>query len=254
MSTIKRLKILLGALILSAGPSLMADEGPLRIVTEELPPYNMTRQGQITGFSTEVIQAVLSRIGMQGHFQSMPWARAYDIALSNENVLIYSIARIPEREQRFKWVGVIAPSRWGLFSLKSRNLSFTQLNDAQRYQIATVNGDVGQQYLQSKGFEMGRNLQSSNTHEQNYLKLRSGRVDLWIANEVMARYLVRQGGEDPAKVIESVYPVKELDLGEGLYMAFGVKTADVLVKRFQDGLAAIHADGTYAALVKKWLQ
>ena len=44
----------LGCLSLNAAA---ADE--LRIVTEELPPYNMTQNGQITGLSTEVVRAVL---------------------------------------------------------------------------------------------------------------------------------------------------------------------------------------------------
>lgn len=85
----------------------------IRIVTEELPPYNMTQDGQITGMSTEVVQAVLKEVGMSAPIQSMPWARAYDIALNSENTLIYSITRTRQRENLFKWVGDIAPVHWG---------------------------------------------------------------------------------------------------------------------------------------------
>lgn len=63
------------------------------IVTEELPPYNFTDQGTLTGLSTEVVQAVLHQLDLNARFQVMPWARAYELAQSAPNVLIYSITR-----------------------------------------------------------------------------------------------------------------------------------------------------------------
>lgn len=37
---------------------------PLRVVTEELAPYNMTVGGKVTGLSTEVVEAVLKGMDM----------------------------------------------------------------------------------------------------------------------------------------------------------------------------------------------
>ena len=128
----------------------------------------------------------------------MPWARAYDIAMNTENVLIYSITRTAGRERLFKWVGVVAPSDWYLFSLRERPIALSQLEDAKKYQTATVNEDAGEQYLVAKGFAIGVNLQSSNKYELNYEKLRRGRVGLWVANDLVAHYLARQVGDDPA--------------------------------------------------------
>ena len=59
------------------------------------------------------------------------------------DVLIYSIGRTAQREKLFKWVGVIAPTQYYLFSLPQRNLKLQRLEDAKEYQIATVNEDVG---------------------------------------------------------------------------------------------------------------
>jgi polar amino acid transport system substrate-binding protein len=232
---------------------LHAAEAPLRVVTEELPPYNMTIDGRLTGFSTEVVEAVLVQTGLKASFHSMPWARAYETALSDSNVLIYSIARLSMRESLFKWVGVIAPADWGLFSAKNRTIALRTLEDARAYQIATVNGEAGEQYLQARGFSVGLNLQPSNTYEQNYQKLKHGRVDLWIANTVMAKYLARQAGEDPAEVIKQAYPLTDFARNEGLYMAFSVHTSDTLVERFRLGLEQIKQNGVYEALEKKWL-
>jgi polar amino acid transport system substrate-binding protein len=243
--------LLLALLACCASPVMAGDE--IRIVTEELPPFNMTQDGRLTGMSTEVVQAVLKEVGMQASIQSMPWARAYDIALNSENVLIYSILRTPQRDKLFKWVGVIAPTHWYLYSKPDRNIRLASLDDARKYQIATVKEDAGEQYLVSKGFVVGKNLQSNNKYEYNYEKFKAGRVDLWITIEVNARYLMRQAGDDPNKTAVRALSLPDLGSNDGLNMAFGPKTPDALVERFRKGLETIRRNGTYDAIVKKWL-
>lgn len=242
------------ALLAQAGlPALAASE--LRIVTEELPPYNMTQGGLVTGMSTEVVQAVLKDVGIPAPaIQSMPWARAYDIALNSENVLIYSITRTPQREKLFKWVGVIAPTQWYLFARSGRNLpALKSVEEARKHQIATVNEDVGEQYLVAKGFVIGRNLQSSNKYEFNYEKLKLGRVDYWIANELNATWLSRQAGDDPEQMLVRALPLPDLMQDEGLNMAFSLKTPDAVVERFRRSLETLRRNGTYDAIKRKWL-
>lgn len=234
-------------------PSAHAAEERLQIVTEEYPPYNMTQNGKLTGLSTEVVQAVLKEVDLLGDIHVLPWARAYDTALNSENVLIYSIVRSPQREQLFKWVGVIAPTRWYLISLADRDIQLKDLDEARRYQIATVNNEAGEQFLIAKGFAVGRNLQSGNKYAFNYEKLKMGRVDLWLCTDLNAYYLVRQAGDDPARMLSRALPLPELDSELGLSMAFGPKTPDALVERFRKGLEAIKKNGVYDGIQKKWL-
>ncbi|WP_394791329.1 substrate-binding periplasmic protein [Rhodoferax sp.] len=229
-------------------------EEPIRILTEEYPPFNYTDKGKITGLGTEVVQAVLKEINLDAPFQSLPWARAYETAQSTENVLLYSLNRSKEREKLFKWVGQITPTDFYLFSLKSRNLHINSLEDAksQNLQIGTVNQDIGEQFLASQGFAVGRNLQSSAKYELNYEKLKLGRVDLWVMNELGAYYMSRQAGDDPAVVLQKALRIPELS-GGGNHMAFGLKTSDAVVERFRKGLETIKKNGVYDALQRKWL-
>ncbi len=202
--------------------------------------------------STEIVQAVLAEAGVEATFQSMPWARAYDIALNSENVLIYSIARTPQRESLFKWVGTLASTQWHLFSLSGKDYRLRSLDDARPLQIATVKDDAGEQYLLSQGFAVGQNLQSSNKYEHNYQKLKEGRVDLWISDETNAQYLVRHTGGDPQERAVSQLVLGALDGQDGLGMAFSRRTPDALVGRLRQALARIQADGRYDAIVNKW--
>ena len=250
---LRRLSVALALLVAAANAS-SASAHALTVVTEELPPYNMTVNGTLTGMGTEVVQAVLAEAGEQARIQSMPWARAYDIALNSENVLIYSIARTPQREALFKWVGVIAPTRWFLFSLPGTHFDLKNLDDARRYQIATVKEDVGEQYLIGNGFVIGQNLQSSNRYEHNYEKLKAGRVDLWISNELNAHYLVRQASGNPNDFAVPQLSLDDLGGANGLCMAFSHNTPDEVVERFRKALARVRADGRYDAIAAKWLK
>jgi polar amino acid transport system substrate-binding protein len=242
--------ILLGVAMNQAG----ADEAAIRVVTEELPPYNMSENGSVTGLSTEIVQTVMKGVGASAKIEVLPWARAYDLALHTENLLIYSIARTAEREHLFKWVGAIAPTRWYIFSLSDRPIQLTSLDDARRYHIATVKQDVGEQYLIAHGFEVGKELQSSSMYENNYRKLKVDHVELWISNELNAINLMRKNGDDPDTTMVRSLPLPELSSEDGLYMAFSQGTPDETVNRFRAELERIRKNGTYAAILDKWLK
>ena len=228
-----------------------AADGPVRIVTEEFPPYNYTEGGKITGLGTEVVEAVLQQLGLHGQFQSLPWARAYETASNIPDVLIYSMVRTPEREKRFKWVGVIAPSEYYLFSLADKALSLSSLEKARGLQIGTVNQSVGEQFLLSKGFVKGKNLQASAKNELNYEKLRLGRIDLWIMNQLTAYHLVRQSGQNPEKALHKALAMPELS-SQSYYMAFGAQTSHVTVEHFRKALESLQRNGSFDRLQRKW--
>ncbi len=183
----------------------------------------------------------------------MPWARAYDLALHSDNVLIYSLARIPQREALFQWVGPIAPTRWSMYALASKPIKLASLDEAKAYQNGVVKQDVGELYLLSHGFTTGVNLQSSNRRELNYEKLKSGHIDLWIANELNALWLARQAGDDPARTLVRVLTLPDLGGEAGLFIAFSLKTPAATVERAREALKRIHDDGTYAAIARKWM-
>lgn len=242
-------------LLAASGISVASDSvtAPIRVVTEELPPYNMAENGVVTGLSTEIVQAVMAGLGLNPKIEVLPWARAYDLAQHSDNVLIYPMARTQEREHLFKWVGAIAPTTWFLFSLSERPVWLNSLDDARQYHIATVNQDVGEQYLMAHGFQVGKELQSSSMYENNYRKLKVDHVELWISNELNAIHLMRKNGDDPETRMVRSLPLPELSSEEGLYMAFSRGTPDSTVERFRAELDRIKRDGTYQAIVKKWL-
>lgn len=91
---------LMGAAAVQAGPHLT-------VYTEDNPPYSFQEGGVIKGSATTVVKAVLDHAKIDYSIELVPWARAYNAASTEANVMIYSIARVPPRETSFKWIGPV---------------------------------------------------------------------------------------------------------------------------------------------------
>jgi polar amino acid transport system substrate-binding protein len=224
----------------------------IEIVTEELPPYHFTEAGKITGLSTEIVQAVLDRLGVKGHFSVQPFSRAMYTAQHGRNVLIYSIVRTAAREHRFKWVGEVAHGQNFFYCLAGRDIKLGSLENAKRYRVGTEIGDFREDFLLQNGFVAGRNLESATNNWMNYAKLKSGRVDLWVTDKFAMAYTVRAAGGDPASAVRQVLAIDDPSVSLSADMAFGLPSDDTVVDAFREALANIKADGTYAAIIRKW--
>lgn len=233
--------------------SLCARAEVIQITTENLPPYSYQEQGVLKGLSTEVVQAVMAELHMDYEIRLYPWARALMLAQTQENTLIYSIGRNASREQQFKWVGVVAPVDFYLFSTNTAAInSIQQLDDAKAYKIGTVINDVREQYLLQNGFEKNINIFPTSSYETNFRKLQVGRIDLWAMSEISAYHIVRQAGLKPADTLHKSYHFTEFST-EGYYMAFGLKTPDEIVERFRQALQRVKDSGLYQQILNKYL-
>jgi polar amino acid transport system substrate-binding protein len=246
--------VLSSILSLSIFQALAAMPG-LRIITEEYPPYNYTQGGEFTGLSTEVVRAVLEELDIDAEFEVNEWEMSYRIALSEPNVLIFSIGRNEERENLFKWVGEITPSeRIFLFALKSRvernQIEISDLDSAKDYRIGTTKNDFREQYLVGRGFKVGDQLVRGELVHNNMRNLFWGKVDLVALPELAGFTLARRLGYDPSD-LTTVLELSEIPPGAN-YMAFSKDTPDELVEQFKAALAKIKDDGVYDDIVVKY--
>ena len=100
----KKLKVIL-VFLLSFIDSANSEE--IKVVTEHFPPYQIAEEGKpVRGVNVEFIKALLNEVNVDTDINVYPWARAYSMALTYPNVLIFSISRVPEREHLFHWIGI----------------------------------------------------------------------------------------------------------------------------------------------------
>lgn len=221
----------------------------ISIVTEEWKPFNYTERDTLKGMATEVVTSVLKEAGIKYQIDVYPWLRAYNMALENDNVLIYSIGRTEHREKQFKWIGPIAPSSvTGFIKLKSRNdILIENIEDAKKYLIGVTRGSATYKYLIKQGFEINKNIYIINRASQNIKMLLSGRVDI-IAGTEWTYVLTAKDLGLSFDDMQIIYKYREIPM----YMAFNKKTSDELVDRVRRAYEKVKSTGLLEALEKKY--
>ncbi|WP_125784007.1 substrate-binding periplasmic protein [Pseudoalteromonas rubra] len=145
------------------------------VVTELSPPNQTWLNDQVAGISTELVKAILDTAALEGEFYMYPWARALDTAKDKPNTLIYSMAKTPQREALFHWIGPVALFHLGFVTNQSpRKIQIETLEDAKQYRLAVQREDVAAQVLHKLGFEF---IETADI-QHSYRLLAANKVDL----------------------------------------------------------------------------
>jgi polar amino acid transport system substrate-binding protein len=221
----------------------VAGAGPLRAVTEET-AYSYLHEGKVVGPATAVVEATLQRAGLDDYQIGLyPWARAYDTALQEPNVLVYLIARTSEREALFRWVGEIMRVEYHFYKLHARgDIQVPDLEAAKAYRIGVLREDVRHQYLQANGFTK---IVVTANNSDNFKRLINGQVDLVPMPEDDMLALCNEAGIAP-DMVEKVFTP---NTATRLYMAFSRGTDDGTVLRTQAAFEQLQAEGAVGRIM-----
>lgn len=241
----KRLCQVILVLVMVSFTSTFVSAADFKIMTEEYPPFNYTDNGKLTGVSSEIVLEIAKRIGHSTDVSVEPWARAYALIQKKDGLVLFSMTRTEKRENLFKWAGPIAPNKWVLFAKKGSGITINSLDDAKKVgKIGTYKDDATEAFLKDSGFT---NVDSVLKDDQNVPKLAAGRIDLWIVGELQGIYKAKK--QNKSDSLEKVFDVKDTQL----YIAFSKTTSDEEVAKWQKALDEMKADGTYDAMMSKYM-
>lgn len=248
MCGVKKLlqRIAITAIALTGNAKLaLAEPQELLVVTEFSPPYQTLNDNQISGFATDVVQDILEKSGLKYQIELYPWARAYNFASTRSDVLIYAIAKTPERLAHFHWVAPIYEFKPHLVGLKgSDNINITSLEDAKNYSIAVQRLDFAHKYLESQGFKEGVNLILTNSIVDSWHLLKNGKVDLIVDDLV---YEIQPDG----KLLRNneykrFFPLK--DLHQTTFLAANINMPAEIIERLRNAAFNIYGAKTPISL------
>jgi len=228
--------------LFSAQPLFSAE---LTILTENLPPLNYVKDGELVGPSIEIVKEIQRRVGSRDKIKVYPWARAYKMALKDENVVLFGTTHTKARENKFKWVGPLATKRDILVAKKGSGIEINNLDDAKKVsRIGTLRDDTRELLLKRHGFT---NLEPVSDEQLNAQKLVLGRIDLWAYKIPGLRTVCELAGVDHNELIE-VYHLREIDVS----IAFSKKTSDSIVQKWKKAFDEMLADGTIMQIRRRW--
>jgi len=224
---------------------VFAVTAPVRLVTEAWPPMSFEQDGVPTGFGVELVNMLQVSLGQQQSIEVLPWARAYSIASTTSNVLLFATSISDERESHFDFIGPIATSKITLYARANDTISINQLSDVNAAGIVGVYREsVGAQLLQQQGVNA---LLVASFPQQSAKQLLFSRVRLWCQADLAVKHILEEVGAKES-AIKPVYTLAEIRL----YLAFSKGTPAETVQRWQAELEKRKESGEFARLYQKW--
>lgn len=226
--------------------SVQSRAAGIDVVTEDS-MYAYPRDGKVVGPGTRIVEETLRGAALTEYRLALyPWARAYEKALHEPNVLIYPLTRTAIREDLFKWVGEIDRVAIKFYKLRGRTgITLNSLEDGKRYTVGVVRNDTKQTFLEHKGFT--RLVVSADNHD-NFQKLLNEQVQLLPMSENSAR-LASKDAQVDFSLLEEIFSIEEQPAR--IYMAFSRETPDEIVDKARRSFEQLEASGAVARMMSE---
>lgn len=219
----------------------------LQFITEEYKPLNYTEDGNLKGLGPDLLKELCSDLGIEYTSEVLPWEQAYDKALSNDHVVLYSTILNEERKNLFKWAGPYASLDWSFYADSHNPIEIASLEDARNVEKVGVLADYSiTQYLISENFN---NLVYCEDNQDAFNKLISGEITLFPSDRITAEAALNSLGKTVYDVTNKLAFRTDL-----VYFAFNKAIPDEVVEDFQKSINKAKANGTLKQLYQKYMQ
>lgn len=244
-------RILLVLLILLLGISSISiaqnSTMEITIITEEWPPYNYLKDGELRGFSTEIVQTIIEQLDLDYEIELLPGARGEKLLAENSDIMSFSLFRTASRENLYKWIGPIAEESVYFYKKAGSDINIQSMEDAKNVpKIACPHKGLIYDTLLDLGFT---NLDVASNPTSRVLKVAAGRVDLGIDFAALGiRYFLNEADLS----IDTIELTKVILIDLPLYIACSKNIPDEVIQQWQDALDDIKATGLYDEIYQKY--
>lgn len=216
---------------------------------ENYPPYEYTKDHQLTGFHIELVQHVAKEIPVKAVFKNVPWKRALSMIEDGTADAITFITKTKERERftLFLEENKLSSSYSGFIALTGHHLS--KRYDGTLASVEDLNIGVQLGFKYGNAFDNATNITKVelSSAEKLYSTLYAKRIDLAIIS--MNEFLEHQK-LGKAKGIEFLKPAFSEFTN---YLAFTkAKNTEEIAHRFAKGFKNFRQTKTYRKLVEKY--
>jgi polar amino acid transport system substrate-binding protein len=234
-----------------------AEEKKLTIITDHWPPYEFTvgvaGNEHITGFSTEVILAVLTKmnVGINDRIKQYPWIRADKMVRKGSADLLYTGVNNEDREKETYYAyEPLIDSAWSFFIRKEDEgkIKYDSLDDLKGQKIGVVRG-----YAYPLSFweyvKKEHSFEEVTTDEQNVKKLIAKRFNIIIMDYINGLNLLKNL-ELSGEIVALPKPLQKVSL----YAIFSRITIEKdFVEQFSEELKEFKKTEEYRSIYEKYI-
>ncbi|HWQ64481.1 MAG TPA: transporter substrate-binding domain-containing protein, partial [Methanospirillum sp.] len=180
-------------------PGIIAQSLPsdLLILTEEYPPFNYMENGDLKGISVDILESAFNHMDLEiprETFRIVPWVEGYNTTLTRNNTLLFTTARIPQREDQFLWAGPIISDTKVLWGIAQNDSPLVQ--DIHSYRIVAIQDDSGIGMAENAGTTPDQ-ITKVSSPEQAIRMVENGTADVWSYGEMSGQTMINRYADDP---------------------------------------------------------
>ncbi len=148
---LKRYFFLLATFYCDVGWAQMSEDFWI-LTNPEAPFVQIDDKRQLSGYAVDVVNGVLAHANIHQQILTAPWPRVEKEAREKANVLVFALARTPEREAHYHWITPITANVLSVFVNGSSPLASSAPNDLTAFRrVAVLENDVRHHILQRAG-------------------------------------------------------------------------------------------------------
>lgn len=128
----------------------VAQEKDFWILTNPEPPFVVQDdKRQLSGYIVDLVQGILQQAEVEQDILAAPWERVEREARTKANVLVFALARTPERESHYHWLTPITANIFAVYTKQTNTLSIDSIADLNQFKrISVLRGDVRHKIMQ----------------------------------------------------------------------------------------------------------
>ncbi|MDO5517055.1 MAG: amino acid ABC transporter substrate-binding protein [Clostridium sp.] len=232
----------------SAESTLDKDELVIGLDDTFVPMGFKDESGDLEGFDVELAKAVGEKLNKKIKFQAIDWSMK-ETELSGGNIDLiwngYSINE--ERKSKVDFSKPYLNNTQIIVTLSGSDINSKA--DLKGKKVGAQNQSTAVDAVEAEKDVMdtfdGGKLVTFEDNNQALMDLEAGRLDAIVVDEILARYYIKQRGEDKYKILTE-------NFGDEQY-GVGMRKGDTeFVEAFNKALDEVIADGTAGQISKKW--
>lgn len=235
------------SLILGLALALPASAQTLTVAADPWPPF-INPDDDRGGVAIEIIREALSRSDYEIELEIVPWARAEAGVRAGDYDILPGTWYTEERAKELKYSEPYVTNELKFIQQDGEDFKYDGLTSLEGKTVAVV---------RDYGYDDAFNEADFFTREPapdmmtNIRKLADGRVDLTIADELVARYTIN---EEAPKLLDKIDFVDPPFSSKELHMTVGRAHPEheTIVSAFNDGLEAMKSDGSYDQILEEY--
>lgn len=203
-------------------------------------------KGQLIGFDIDLANEVSKRLGITIEFQPIDWSmKETELNAGNIDFIWNGYTITAERQEKVAFSKPYLENSQIIVVLANSDVETKADLTGKNVAVQAESSALDAINAEPDFVKSVNELVEFSTNNEAFMDLEAGRSNALVVDEVLARFYMRQNGQDKFKVLEE-------DFGDEEY-GIGLRKDEVeLLKKLDEALDEMKKDGTYDEIYAKW--